>query len=178
MEIRALEPADLALLSEIDRSELIKVQYEVVDGDLVVRDDLFAVPPWNPEGTGPHSVGAMRGSLEPILYRGAVLLGAFKGDDVAGMAVVEPRFEPPMAWLTFLHVSRPYRRMGVASTLWEESVRRALEAGATSLYVSATPSGSAVGFYLSRGCVVTQTPHPDLLAEEPEDIHFTCNLGR
>lgn len=40
--------------------------------------------------------------------------------------------------------------------------------------VSATPSGSAVGFYTSRGCRVVDAPHPELFAKEPEDIHLTC----
>lgn len=177
MEIRTLGPDDLDLLAGIDRSELINTQYEVVDGRLVSREDMFAVPPWNPEGTGPHSVASMREGLSPILERGAVLLGALKGEDVAGLAVIEPVFEPPMAWLAFLHVSRPYRRMGVGSMLWEESVRLSREAGADRMYVSATPSGSAVGFYLARGCQLARPPHPELYADEPEDIHFICTIG-
>ena len=43
--------------------------------------------------------------------------------------------------------------------------------------MSATPTGSAVGFYLSRGCVLADPPHPQLFAEEPEDIHFVLPLG-
>lgn len=50
------------------------------------------------------------------------------------------------------------------------------EDGATHLYVSATPTGSAVGFYTSKGFAPTDTPHPDLLAEEPEDIHMILDL--
>ena len=49
-------------------------------------------------------------------------------------------------------------------------------AGAMALYVSATPSESAVGFYRRAGFKPTDTPHPDLLAEEPEDIHMILAL--
>ncbi|MBT8211502.1 MAG: GNAT family N-acetyltransferase [Acidimicrobiia bacterium] len=177
MEIKTLGPGDLGLFAEIDRTEVIKALYEVHDGELVSRDELIAVSPWNPVGDGPHSVAAMQDGLEPLIEGGAVFLGAFEGDDVAGLAMVDPDFEPPMAWLPLLHVSRPYRRAGVATALWEESVRLALQAGADSMYVSATPSDSAVGFYLSRGCTIAPSPHPDLFAMEPEDIHFNCSLG-
>src|SRR5207249_1049373 len=52
-----------------------------------------------------------------------------------------PRFDGLLAWLAFLHVSRPHRRRGVASALWNEAVDLALAAGAGSLYVSAVPTG-------------------------------------
>jgi hypothetical protein len=45
------------------------------------------------------------------------------------------------------------------------------------MYVSATPTGSAVGFYLSRGCHLADPPHPALLASEPDDIHLVCPLA-
>jgi len=44
------------------------------------------------------------------------------------------------------------------------------------MYVSATPTGSAVGFYLSRGCELADPPHAELFALEPEDIHLVCEL--
>ena len=81
------------------------------------------------------------------------------------------------AWLAFLHVSREYRRSGVAAALWFAGAEIAANAGATSIYVSATPSGSAIGFYTSRGCQLAETPHPALLAKEPEDIHLICPIA-
>ena len=48
--------------------------------------------------------------------------------------------------------------------------------GARQLYVSATPSESAVGFYRSRGFIPTVTPIPELLEHEPEDVHMTLAL--
>jgi hypothetical protein len=65
----------------------------------------------------------------------------------------------------------------VATGLWEEAARIAVEAGATTMYVSAVPGGSAVGFYLSRGCELADRPHPDLFRREPEDIHLVCPIG-
>jgi hypothetical protein len=48
--------------------------------------------------------------------------------------------------------------------------------GARRVYVSATPSGSAVGFYRSQGFALTRDPVPELLALEPEDIHMIKEL--
>jgi predicted N-acetyltransferase YhbS len=70
-----------------------------------------------------------------------------------------------------------HRRLGAASSLWDAGVDLARGAGATSLYVSATPTGSAVGFYLSRGCQLADPVHPDLFAHEPDDIHLTYDLA-
>jgi len=51
-----------------------------------------------------------------------------------------------------------------------------MAAGAESMYVSAVPTGSAVEFYLSRGCELANPVHPALYAEEPDDIHLVCSL--
>ena len=176
VDIRELPPDQLAILHGIDRSEHIDTLFTSNRGELEPRAVDHDVPGWSQEGSGPHSVGSLIDDLMPILERGGVLLGAFVDGRVAGVAVVEERFEAGMAWLVFLHVSRPYRRTGIATALWDACASRARRAGAHSMYVSATPSGSAVGFYLARGCEVLAIPHPDLFAEEPEDVHLIAEL--
>ena len=74
-------------------------------------------------------------------------------------------------------MSRPHRRQGVAQALWTAAVDLARASGATSLYVSATPTGSALGFYLGRGCRLANPVHPALFAAEPDDIHLVCAIG-
>jgi predicted N-acetyltransferase YhbS len=111
-----------------------------------------------------------------VLARGGELLGAVDGERTVGLAIVHPTFEPPLAWLAFLHVSRPDRRRGAAQALWAAAVEMSKAAGAQSIYVSATPTESAVGFYLRQGCRLAQPVHPDLFAAEPEDIHLTCAI--
>ena len=34
----------------------------------------------------------------------------------------------------------------------------------------------AVDFYRRQGCEMALEPHPDLLAEEPDDLHLICPL--
>ncbi len=175
--IRLLAPGDLRLaVASIDRSETVETAYRLRDGELEPRSVRWEVPRWDPEGDGPHSVSRIVAGLEPVLERGGILMGAFAGDDPAGVAVVEACFEPTMAWLAFLHVGRRFRRRGVASALWDRAAALAANAGAASMYVSATETGSAVGFYLSRGCELADPPHPGLLAMEPDDIHLVKQL--
>ncbi len=168
---------DLHLIAEIDRSEHVQVEYAVVDGRLVERPvSMTDIPNWDVEGSGLYSVAAEIAFCEPLIARGAVFLGAFDDDEPVGLAVVDPTFESPMAWLAFLYVSRPHRGRGVASTLWGAAAEIAADRGSTSMYVSAVPTGSAVGFYLSRGCRLADPPHPALYAQEPDDIHLACPL--
>jgi ribosomal protein S18 acetylase RimI-like enzyme len=177
-EVQRLCADDLELIAMIDRSERVDLQYAVVDGVLTDRPiAMVEVPPWDPTGDGPFSVAHHLAFCRPLLARGAALFGVLDGAQPAGLVVVEPDFEPGLARLAWLHVSRPYRRRGVAEALWATAAEAARVGGARSMYVSATPTGSAVGFYLSRGCRLAEPPHPDLLAEEPEDIHFVCPLA-
>jgi GNAT superfamily N-acetyltransferase len=110
--------------------------------------------------------------------RGADFLGVFVADEPAGLAIVETTLVPGTAWLAVLHVDRRHRRRGVASLLWGAAVDRARGDGARAIYVSATPSDSAVGFYLSRGCRLAGRPEiiDHLYELEPDDVHLICDL--
>jgi predicted N-acetyltransferase YhbS len=179
MRVKVLRADDVALVAEIDRSEHVDVQYAVVDGRLTeVPVAMVEIPPWDPTGSGEHSVAAHIRDCASVLDGGGVLLGAFDEEEVAGLAIVRATFEPELAWLASLHVSRPYRRRGAARALWGAAADFAVAAGARSMYVSATPTGSAVGFYLGQGCRLADPVHPDLFAAEPEDIHLICSLPR
>jgi hypothetical protein len=52
----------------------------------------------------------------------------------------------------------------------------ARERGARLLYISATPSDSAIGFYTSCGARPAARVDPELFALEPEDIHLALPL--
>ena len=176
IEIQALPADRLSIIAEIDRSEHVDTLLEARAGELTSRPVDIEVPRWTSEGSGPESVEGFIGFLGPILERGATLLGAFDQEHVAGVAIVQERFEGDMAWLVFLHVTNAYRRQGVGSALWNAAIDRARSAGSQSIYASATPSASAVGFYLERGCEVVRVPHRALHAEEPDDIHLIAAI--
>jgi GNAT superfamily N-acetyltransferase len=167
------------VVGAIDRSEHVDGEYAVVDGRLVERPVTMSdIPPLDPVGDGSHSVAAKVQFCASVVDEHAgVVLGAFNGEHVAGVAVVAPSFEPPLAWFAYLDVNRADRRHGVASALWDAARHLARESGARQLYVSATPTASAVGFYVSRGCRLADPVHPMLFEHEPDDIHLVGGLG-
>jgi ribosomal protein S18 acetylase RimI-like enzyme len=177
MQVRTLPAEDVSLVATIDRSEHIDVEYRVIDDELQqIPATITEAAAWDPTGSGPYSVSAKIAFCESVVARGGVLLGAFDEGRTAGLAIVHPTFEPRLAWLAFLHVSRPYRRRGAAQALWNVAADIAVANGAESMYVSATPTGSAIGFYLRQGCRLARPVHPDLFVAEPEDIHLVRSL--
>ena len=175
VSIRELSPVEFARLEEIDRTEEIRVGYRVALGELERMDVDWDTPNWFSTGEE-HSVSALVDSLHELHGVGATTLGAFDGDRLVGIVTWRPKLTGTMAQLAFLHVSAGYRRRGIASRLFERVEALARKNGAVRFYVSATPSESAVGFYTSQGFALTHTPHPELLALEPEDIHMTKEL--
>lgn len=175
IEIRCLGIEELNKLCDIDRAEIIRVGYRQMGTNLIMEVVNWDDAGWR-EGDGEHSFGRMIRGAEELLELDGTAIGAFDGDRLVGLAIYRPRLTESMGQLGLLHVSDGHRRQGVASCLYEEVLRLAREDGATALYVSATPTQSAVGFHLSCGFVPTATPHPELLAEEPEDIHMILVL--
>jgi predicted N-acetyltransferase YhbS len=169
---RRLQRTEIGLLWTIDRRELVERIYEVRDGGLVLRPNFFDIPGW-PKG----EPGKAMPLLEASYDRGGVFLGVFEGPRLVGAAVIDTRRLGPAAdlvQLSFLHVGRDHRRQGLGTELYEAAHAVAAALGAAGLYVSATPSENTVDFYRRRGCLVTPVPNPELLALEPEDVHFEC----
>jgi len=168
---RRLANSEVDRIRDIDRTECVRIGYRV-EGDQLVRMNVqWDSSPWREEGDE-HSFPTMIRFLKKHLANQAIMLGAFDGERLVGLAVFRPHLTKTMAELALLHVSNGYRRMGIASRFFEDIVGMAHQSGATQLYVSATPSESAVGFYTSCGFVWTKTPLPELFALEPEDIHM------
>lgn len=129
--VRVLGAPDIELVRLIDRSEHVDVAYEVVDGRLRERNAPVAeIPPWESTGDGAHSFEDKIGFCRESVRNGGQLLGGYAGEQFAGLAVVEPSFEPPLARLSFLHVSRPtaaaawLRRCGRMRWSWGVPPRR------------------------------------------------------
>lgn len=175
IRIERFAKADMIRIREIDRSEIIRTGYRVENGELISRSVCWDDDGWV-EGEGDHTFSSMIQGAEALFEHEAIAFGAVDGERLAGIAIYRPRLTAVMGQLALLHVSNQYRRQGVASRLFEEVLACAKADGATHLYVSATPSGSAIGFYQSRGFRLTPTPDPDLFALEPEDIHMVLEL--
>jgi len=174
--IRELSASEFDRLGEIDRTERVRTGYRMAHGMLERMDVRWDSSNWLP--TGPeHSVEHYVEFLTELHTLGSVTLGAFVGGRLVGVATWRPNLTETTDQLAFLHVSNGYRRQGIAHRLCDRLEGLARENGARSLYVSATPSESAVGFYKSCGFETTDTPHPELFGLEPEDIHMAKNLA-
>ncbi len=173
--LRPMTADELNELAAIDRSEHVVTHYLLRDGQLVTEAVDWEVPAFSADGEGDHTLAHQVASCESDLNAGGQMLGVFDGEALAGVAVWTPDVRPALAQLAYLHVSRAYRRKGIARRLLMAVEQAAREAGATALYVSATPSGSAVGFYQSQGFALTE-PLPELFELEPEDIHMIKSI--
>jgi ribosomal protein S18 acetylase RimI-like enzyme len=177
IEIKEMHTSDIDRVAEIDRSEHVTLAYTYQDGKLESEQVDWPVPNWAAEGNSEHSVQAKVAAWRPYLEQGGTLFGALNGDRLVGLAIYRPKLTATTAQLAVLHVSNGYRRKGIAARLTTETVRLARQDGARDLYVSATPSKSAVGFYQSQGFQLIDEPHPELYALEPEDIHIIKPLS-
>ena len=169
---RRLRRDELPLAWTIDRREIVERVFDLRDGQLVSRPDRFDIRGWPP-----GDAEKLTPIFEATLDRGGAFLGVFDGDHLVALAVVDTLplgRSHDLRQLTFLHVGRDYRRLGLGSELFEAAQAFVAELGGAGLYVSATPSENTVGFYLHRGCRVIDEPDPALLALEPADIHFEC----
>jgi predicted N-acetyltransferase YhbS len=175
VRIRKLERHEIRGIWSIDRSEVVEKVYSRVGGELVLRPEHHTVRGW-PAGE-PERYGPL---LLDCFDRGGTFHGAFEGDTLIGVCVLESRFigrRRDRLQLKFLHVSRRHRRSGVGCTLFDRAVKRVAELGAHGLYVSATPSENTIGFYLARGCRITDDVDAALFELEPEDIHMELELA-
>ena len=172
--IRKLQDTELGRLAEIDRTEHVTIGYVYRDGKLEEEDVDWRVPRWPREGE--WGVEARIEQITAIVQEGGVMIGAFENDLLVGIAGLRYDLTETMAQLTTLFVSKGYRRQGIATALGTEITRLAREAGAQELYVSATPSKSAVGFYRSQGFRLAEKVNEGLFALEPEDIHMIKTL--
>jgi ribosomal protein S18 acetylase RimI-like enzyme len=174
IRVQELPAADLDRIREIDRSENARFKYVYEAGELRPVEINHRIPTWSAA-----MVAEAKEMLEPKLAAGGVLLGASVDGKLIGVAVLGGEFigaRSHQLQMAFLYVSNGYRRWGVASRLMDELCLRARARGAEQLYISATETESAVGFYLRYGCRLAGTVDPMLYELEPTDIHFTLDL--
>lgn len=170
MNIRLLERAEIPLIWQIDRREVIENVYYLREGKLILEPEHYDMQGW-PPGEAENYM--------PILLdcydRGGFFWGAFENEKLIGVSVLESKrigSQKDMLQLKFLHVSRDCRGQRVGTRLFHVAVERAKALGAKKLYISATPSEHTVNYYLRMGCVLATEIEPELFALEPEDIHL------
>lgn len=174
---RWMSVEELGRLAEIRRAEHIRVGYEMHKGALLSNEVDWDVPDWFEDEDGDHTINDQIKFCRSHLDAGGQMIGAFGDGKLVGVGIITTGIRPSLAQLAYMHVSHDYRRQGIAKRLAEKMIKEARNSGAERLYVSATPSGSAVDFYLSQGFAPVAEPLPELFEMEPEDIHMVKALN-
>lgn len=175
IEYRQLEAAEIERTDEIDRSEVIDGRYRLRDGALVLDEDYH----FDARGWPPGEPDASKRRMRECLARGGAGWGAFDGERLVGIAVLDGRrigSELGSLDMYFLHVSNGYRGRGIGREFVRLVRRRAAEMGARRLYVSSSPTANTVTFYRGRGFELASEVDPELYELEPEDIHMDMGL--
>jgi GNAT superfamily N-acetyltransferase len=170
MDHRPLAPAELDLLRTLDRSERIEEVYRLEGARLALRR-----APCEVHGFDPAELEALIARQRRLLAGGGVVLGAFEGPRLAGVASVERRLRGARrdrVKMDILYVGAPHRGQGVARALVARAREAARAMGAAALYVSATPTRRTGDCYLKCGAPLAEEVDPELVALEPDDIHL------
>jgi GNAT superfamily N-acetyltransferase len=171
ISIRPLNIGELDRVREIDVSESGSMVYKQLGRRVEPAYEEWHRPPRSEETWNCYIE-----RWKPMLEDGGCAVGAFAGEALVGIAVLRFRLTARTAQLAALFVSRDYRRLHIAQHLMDEVARRARQYGADALYVSATPSESAIGFYTRQGFEATDHANKELYALEPDDIHLVKAL--
>lgn len=172
MHLRPLAMQELAWVEQIDVSESGSSVYSVVEGQLVLKQETWQRPRRSADHWQPYIE-----YWQALMEQGGAAIGAFAGSRLVGIAVIRYQLTASMAQLAALFVDSAYRRRGIADALVDEVSRLAHAGGAQALYVSATPSESAVGFYTSQGFALARPVNAELYEREPDDIHMVRALS-
>jgi len=170
MEIRILNREEIEKVRDITRNEVIEQVYYFESGQLVLKDEFYDMKGWNPgelDGCIVH--------LYDIFDRYGALFGAFEENELIGISVLESEFigvDENQLQLYFHQVDSNFRSKGVGGKLFRKAMEKAIDLGAKSLYISATPSRNTIGFYLHMGCRLVSEVNQELFRLEPKDIHL------
>ncbi|MEW4282080.1 GNAT family N-acetyltransferase [Priestia koreensis] len=168
--VKELDLSWLPRIKEIDRTEEIEAIYTYKNETLAKEERKKVIPNWSPEG-----ISEIIHTLSPIIKNNGHLVGAIDQDRLIGVAVLGGEWLPmheKTLQMAFLYVSNGYRRQKVAQRLMDHVVFRVKEKGAMQLYVSATETNSALGFYFRYGFTIAKHVDPALFLKEPLDIHL------
>ena len=168
--IRQMTKEELECARDIDVSESDDYHYRCVNGQLETVQQGWTRGNWD-------AVTWQETLADWDSYLGMdVILGAFVGEQLVGLASLSYGKTPTVAQLVSIHVSQPYRRHGIGAQLMQVLMGIARNQGVTRLYVWATNSPSAVNFYLNQGFQPVQPGSEFYTGEVLEDFPMIVDL--
>ena len=125
MKIRELTRDEIPSIWQIDRSEIINNIYYLRDGKLVLELEHYDMHNW-PHSEPEHDTPFLLDCLD----HGGHFWGAFEGDLLIGVVVLENRFigsAKDTLQMKFLHISNHFRKQGLGKNLFLLAAEKALE---------------------------------------------------
>ena len=135
-------------------------------GDEYVLVDMPYVEDW--------SLGEKRQVAMEIISAEYISYMAVDEDTVVGFIGLKKRLYQDFMILELMHVSAPWRGMGIGRALFHLGKEEAKKAGAKALYISACSSEETIAFYRAMGAKLTNVPIQELVDAEPYDLQMTC----
>ncbi|MBK1876384.1 GNAT family N-acetyltransferase [Pelagicoccus mobilis] len=170
IELKKLSKSDLEAVHQIDRSESVERMYRKAGQNLEAYDDSVEF------ASDPAFWEKLISWWKKELDGGAKAIGAYDGDTMTGIAMIKHDAHEGVDQIIAMYVSAEYRLSGIAKSLYLEIEDAAKASGAKQLCVHTTPTGSAVGFYLSQGFQFDAGSACSLDPENEQDIPMVKDL--
>jgi len=155
------------------RRQEVRECWRKVDGQWKLLPIAY-VEDWDLEARRVRAERILRG-----IRSGGVAYGAWRQGSIVGFArLALPAFgsENQYIDLAQLHVSEPFRRLGIGGKLFRLACQGARELGASRLYISAHSAKESAAAYRKYGCVEAEEINQSLAEKEPCDMQLEFRL--
>ncbi len=173
--IKKLKEIDLKeeTLENLNRyQKTTKIKY-ISNGEVLEKDERF-IDEWDKS----RKVDIVK-YLVDLINRQGIVIGAYIENKLIGFVAIESKFfgsEKQYLELTFAHVSKEYRGIGIGKKLIYKGKEEALNKGAKKLYLGTHPSVESQMFYEKIGCVLAKEINKEIYDREPLDLQLEVVL--
>lgn len=154
-------------LDNFIRTQPVTEVYRKIDGVYQLIEH-----PFTDEWTAAHK----RKKARVILAGTYLTYGAFDGERVVGLIMLDKTLRDDRMIVHSFHVSQDYRRRGIGRKLFEQAVTVGRQSGAKKLYFSACSSKETIAFYTAMGCTLAEDIIQELAEAEPCDLQMEYRL--
>ena len=163
------EEINLLLFSNFDRYQEVTKCWRKENDKWVLKDISFT------ENWGPDEYESLVKCLQKTIMTGGTVFGAFSDNNLVGFASLENQFfgsKNDYLQLSSIHTSNSCRGRGIGKKLFNLVCKKAREAGAEKLYISAHSSEETISFYKALGCKEALEYNKNLVDKEPCDCQL------
>ncbi|PUU90185.1 GNAT family N-acetyltransferase [Halanaerobium sp.] len=159
----------LSLFSNFDRHQEVNKCWRKENKKWILKNISFT------ENWGIDEYEFLVKCLQKTIKTGGTVFGTFKGKNLVGFASLENHFfgsKNNYLQLSSIHASNNYRGQGIGKSLFKLVCKKAKDAGAEKLYISAHSAEETQLFYKAMGCQEAVEYNEKLVAKEPYDCQL------